>query len=125
VLLRPIAYRALAKLPANRYPSAKELLADLEAARLQIFPTGSVTGATDATLTTHFRSRSKKVRCAPFHSTLVNEASSSSLSSFHKFAKRLTSFLATGHENHIAVLPLQAAQRSATDAVAQGLMDFL
>src|SRR5712692_238530 len=59
-LLQPITYRALSKKPEHRYASAKEMLADLEAARLQITtaPPGTVQDA--ATLTNAVSARELK-----------------------------------------------------------------
>src|SRR5713226_4585353 len=59
-LLQPIAYRALSKKPEHRYANAKEMLADLEAARLQIAaaPAGALQDT--ATLTSAVSARELK-----------------------------------------------------------------
>ncbi len=144
-LLRPIALQALAKKPENRYPSAKELLADLEAVRLQITNPGYANGANDPTLTNVISARDLK-KIAQHASTPRWSAGTSQDAPSRRglyivvaalglaliallvpqVRERLATLLTSGRENHIAVLPFDnLGNDPANEAVAEGLMDSM
>lgn len=143
--LRPVAYKALSKQPEHRYPTAKELLSDLEAARSQIFPTGSLAGSNTLT-ETHVVSDRDLKKFAEHASTPRWSAGTAQTPSRHtgmylslaavglallslavpQIRERVATLLSTSRENHIAVLPFDnPGNDPATDAVAQGLVDSM
>jgi serine/threonine protein kinase/tetratricopeptide (TPR) repeat protein len=143
--LRPVAFKALSKQAEHRYPTAKELLSDLEAARAQIFPTGSIAGPNDLTQTNMVSDRALKKfaehASTPRWSTGATQSPSRPIGVYLSLAavglallslavpqvrERLAALLSTGRENHIAVLPFDnPGNDPATEAVAQGLVDSM
>ena len=143
--LRPVAFKALSKKPEHRYPTAKELLNDLEAARSRIFPTGTVAGGNDLTQTNFVSDRDLKKfaehASTPRWSTGTTEKPPRRLGIYVALAaagiallslavpqvrERVSALLSTGGENHIAVLPFDnPGNDPATEAVAQGLVDSM
>lgn len=143
--LRPVAYKALSKQPDHRYPTAKELLNDLEAARSQIFPSGSVVGGSDLTQTNVVSDRDLKKfaenASTPRWSTGTTQKPPRRIAMYLALAaaalvaislavpqvrERAAALLSSGRENHIAVLPFDnPGNDPAAEAVAQGLMDSI
>ena len=144
-LLQPVAYRALSKKPEFRYPTGKEMLADLETAKLEIANRPAAAMEEGATLS--------KVVFSSYLKEFVERASTPrwSTAPLKKISTRkgiyaglavvlmavagllvpqvrqwLANLLAPGGENHIAVLPFDNIGNDPTnDLVAQGLMDSL
>jgi serine/threonine protein kinase/tetratricopeptide (TPR) repeat protein len=152
-LLQPIALHGLAKEVAHRYPEAKAMLADLEAARAQF--TSSGLPLDEPTLTTAAIPSAALKEVISHASTPRWQASSSALAAANKpkgrriapyfFAalaavvlaavsllfppvrQRAASILSGGGgEKHVAVLPFDnIGNDPANEAVAEGLMDSL
>jgi eukaryotic-like serine/threonine-protein kinase len=141
--LRPIAYRALSKDANNRYPSAKEMLADLETARRQITvsaPSGNeatlskVTSARDLKRYAEEAAKPRWATAAP-ETPWYRRGLYISLTTFAllllslavpQVRDRVASLLTTGRVNHIAVLPFDTPGNDPnTEAMAQGLMDSM
>jgi serine/threonine protein kinase/Flp pilus assembly protein TadD len=140
--LQRIIYRALSKEPATRYPTCREMLADLEAFRSHLGPVSASSSA---------GSQSSGRASADFRKT-VERASSTMLfphpsgrgtwqrwlagigaaalvlvlfSLIPALRDRISSFFGR-HEEHVAVLPFENVSNSPADeAVSQGLMDSL
>jgi serine/threonine-protein kinase len=143
--LHPVAYRALSKDVQTRYPSAKEMLADLEDVRQQITASHSSVAPNDATLSrvTSARDLKKYAEQAakPRWTSTAGSAPSSRRGLYialtaisllllsliiPQVRDRLASLLTTGRANHIAVLPFDTVGSDPeTEAVAQGLMDSM
>lgn len=138
----PIAYRALAKQVEHRYPTAKELLADVEQARMQI--TASAIGPDEKTRTSAITARELKqyaeYASAPRWGAGVPQKTSKRwlylavatavvlllAMLVPPVRKRVTGLVAPQEENHIAVLPFDnIGGDAANDAMAAGLMDSL
>jgi serine/threonine protein kinase/tetratricopeptide (TPR) repeat protein len=144
-VLRAIAYRALSKEPEHRYPSAKEMLADLQSARQQITDVPDDAPENAVTQTTTVSSRELKEvaerASTPRWQTTAPQKPTSKrilyvvLSLFLLAAisllipdvrERLAAFLTSSNERHIAVLPFDnIGNDPANEAVAQGLMESL
>ena len=144
-VLQPIAYRALSKKPEHRYPNAKEMLGDLEMARLQIIAAPSGTAQEAATLTSAVSARELKEfaehASTPRWQTATPQKPTSRRGLYVFFVgvllavasllvpqvrERLAGLLTASRENHIAVLPFDnIGNDPANEAVAQGLMDSL
>jgi eukaryotic-like serine/threonine-protein kinase len=144
-VLRAIAYRALSKEPEHRYPSAKEMLADLQSARQQItdVPDGAPENAVTQTTTISSRELKEVAERAstPRWQTTAPQKPTSKrilyvvLSLFLLAAisllipdvrERLAALLTSSNERHIAVLPFDnIGNDPANEAVAQGLMESL
>lgn len=142
---RPVAYKALAKQPEHRYPSAKELLADLESIQQQLTASSNAAGMDAATLTNVVSPQElRKIAShasTPRWSTSTSQPRPSRRGLYITFAvlslallslllpqvrERLAALLATGRENHIAVLPFDTLGNDpANDALAQGLMESM
>lgn len=144
-LLRPIAYKALSKEVEHRYPSAKEILADLESVRLQITSSGVPAAQDAATLTSSISAQELKKIAA--HASTPRWSSSSRprkdsrrwlyvssavvcalLASLLVPSVRdhLASLFTGTRENHVAVLPFDNLDNDpANEAIAQGLMESL
>jgi serine/threonine protein kinase/tetratricopeptide (TPR) repeat protein len=139
--VQPVAYRALSKKPANRYPSADEMLRDLEAALAEI--TSSPAPGEEPTVTQSVGARELKAY-------MVNASTPSWTASNPKTIRRLliasvgvvlaaigVSFLPpvrerfaglayAGSEKHIAVLPFaNVGNDPEYEPVAKGLMDSM
>jgi eukaryotic-like serine/threonine-protein kinase len=154
-LLQPIALHGLAKDVAHRYPNAKEMVADLEAARAQISSSGVSldaptltqsapsaalkdvishastprwqTGST-ATEVAAASSMQKTIRMAPYFFLLLAAVVLGAVSLlFPSVRQRAANLLSgTGGEKHVAVLPFDnIGNDPANEAVAEGLMDSL
>jgi serine/threonine protein kinase/tetratricopeptide (TPR) repeat protein len=143
--IRPIAYKALAKQPENRYPSGKEILEDLEAVRQQVASSESTAGMEADTLTSVVPP--KELRKVISHASTPRWASPASQPiasnrglyiTFGVVAlallslllpsvrERLSTLLAAGRENHIAVLPFDTlGDDPSNEALAQGLMESM
>lgn len=144
-LFQPIALRALSKKPEFRYATAKEMLADLEAAKLQISSRTAIAAEEGATLTSATPARDLKEfverASTPRWPTAAQQGTRSRKPLYAGLAiavlavgslllpqvrERLANLLATGGENHIAVLPFDnIGNDPASEAVAEGLMDSL
>jgi serine/threonine protein kinase/tetratricopeptide (TPR) repeat protein len=144
-VLRAVAYRALSKEPEHRYPSAKEMLADLQSARQQITDVPDDAPENAVTQTTTVSSRELKEvaerASTPRWQTTAPQKPTSKrilyvvLSLFLLAAisllipdvrERLAAFLTSSNERHIAVLPFDnIGNDPANEAVAQGLMESL
>src|SRR5260370_315754 len=145
-LLQPIAYRALSKKPEHRYSNAKEMLADLEAARLQITSEPTCTLQDAATLTNAISARELK-EAAERASTPRWQTASQKKSRALVYAtigvaggailiaglllitplrERAVALFHSGGESHIAVLPFDNIGKDpANEAAAAGVMDWL
>jgi len=153
VLLQPIALHGLAKDVAHRYPDAKEMLADLEAARVQFTSSGlpldepTLTGAvipsaalkdvishastprwqaSSAAVAAVSKPKSRAV--APyFFAALAAVVLAAGSLLFPAVRQRAASILSgSGGEKHVAVLPFDnIGNDPANEAVAEGLMDSL
>jgi eukaryotic-like serine/threonine-protein kinase len=144
-VLRTIAYHALSKEPEHRYPSAKEMLVDLEAARQQItdVPEGTLQDAATQTTTVSARELKEAAERAstPRWQTTAPRTQPSKLVLYALLAlvllaaisllvpdvrERLALLLTASGERHIAVLPFDnIGNDPANEAVAQGLMESL
>src|SRR5713101_603171 len=145
-LLQPIAYRALSKKPEHRYSDAKEMLADLEAARLQIKTAPAGTPQDAATLTNAVSAReleqaaerastprwqtaSQQKSRAPVYATvglLGGAILVSGLLLITPLRERAAALLHSGGESHIAVLPFDnIGNDPSNEVLAAGLMDSL
>src|SRR4029077_6489908 len=152
-LLQPIALHGLAKDVAHRYPDAKEMLADLEAARVQFTSSGlpldepTLTGAAIPSpglkdLISHAStprwqassaavaavSKPKSRAVAPyFFAALAAVALAAGSLLFPAVRQRAASILSgSGGEKHVAVLPFDnIGNDPQNEAVAEGLMDSL
>jgi eukaryotic-like serine/threonine-protein kinase len=152
-LLQPIALHGLAKDVAHRYPDAKEMLADLEAARAQFTSSGlpldepTLTGtaipsaalkdvishastprwqASSAAIAAASKPESRAV--APyFFAVLAAVVLAAGSLLFPAVRQRAASILSgSGGEKHVAVLPFDnIGNDPANEAVAEGLMDSL
>lgn len=136
--IRPIVYRALAKVSAQRYPSADEMLGDLERVRAEIasapaLPEGAtVTRAVSArelrkyvegASTPRWTGAKKKSRSFLFGAAAIVLAGAAVLL-LPPVRERLLGFAYAGSEKHIAVLPFDSpGNDSEYQLVAQGLMD--
>ena len=153
VLLQPIALHGLAKDVAHRYPDAKEMLADLEAAHVQFTSSGlpldepTLTGAaipsaalkdvishastprwqaSSAAVAAVSKPKSRAV--APyFFAALAAVVLAAGSLLFPAVRQRAASILSgSGGEKHVAVLPFDnIGNDPANEAVAEGLMDSL
>lgn len=137
--LRPIAYRALAKLPEHRYPSAKAMLGDLEAAHKQITATTPPNETEESTIIPaqlkQYAERasssawSKSARPRPFrwlYSFVATAAVLTILSLTPPIRQRLAALISAPTRVHIAVLPFDTAgNESGNDVLAAGLTDAL
>jgi len=143
--IRPLAYKALAKQPENRYLSAKEILADLETVRQQVVSSESAAGMEADTLTSAISPQ--ELRKIVSHATTPRWVSSTSqpLGSrrglylvlgvavlvvfsllLPQVRERLSILLSPGRENHIAVLPFDNLGNDPSgDALAQGLVESM
>ncbi|HEX9233057.1 MAG TPA: protein kinase [Candidatus Acidoferrum sp.] len=152
-LLQPIALHGLAKDVTHRYPDAKEMLADLEAARAQFTSSGlpldepTLTGAAipSAALkdvishasTPRWQASSAAVAAASkpksravapyFFAVLAAVVLATGSLLFPAVRQRAASILSgSGGEKHVAVLPFDnIGNDPANEAVAEGLMDSL
>lgn len=144
-VLCPIAYRALAKQAEHRYPTAKELLAELEAVRLQFSVSNVPIGPNEATRATAVSARDLKqyaeLASTPRWAATSLPAKKSRRGLYIALAvvvlllasllaapvrERLAAVLTTPVENHIAVLPFDnLGGDPANEVVAAGLMDAL
>jgi serine/threonine protein kinase/tetratricopeptide (TPR) repeat protein len=151
-LLQPIALHGLAKDAAHRYPDAKEMLTDLEAARAQFATSGlpldepTLTHATPSAALKDVISHASTPRwqassaalpaaskpkgrtAAPYFfavlAALLLAAGSLLFPSVRQRAANLLS--GAGGEKHVAVLPFDnIGNDPANEAVAEGLMDSL
>jgi serine/threonine-protein kinase len=143
--LLPIAYRALSKDAHSRYPSAREMLADLEIGQQQLTACGRLATGNEATLFQVTSARDLKryaeEAAKPRWSTATPQApwyrrglyvSVAMIAVlmlsllFPQIRERLAGLLTTGRVNHIAVLPFDTVGNDpATEAMAQGLMDSM
>jgi len=139
--IRPIVYRALAKLPEERYASASEMLQDLERARAEIssapVPADEVTltqavsarelrkyveGASTPRWTASPKKKYGNFLFAVVAIVLVGAA----LLPFSRVRQGLLGFAYAGVEKHIVVLPFESSGNDPEyEPVAQGLMDSL
>jgi serine/threonine protein kinase/tetratricopeptide (TPR) repeat protein len=144
-VLRAIAYRSLSKEPGHRYPSAKEMLGDLESARSQITSTPDSVPENALTQTTTISARQLKEvaerASTPLWQTTAPQKPTSKRILYVVAAvillavisllipdvrERLAAFLTASNERHIAVLPFDnIGNDPANEAVAQGLMESL
>src|SRR5262249_43500719 len=142
-LLQPIAYRALSKKPEFRYATAKEMLADLESAKLQMTSRGAATQEEGATLSQAISARDLKQIAERASTPRWLTATPGKFSSrkllyggmvvailamaallVPQVRDRLASLLVAGSKNHIAVFPFDnIGNNPANEAVADGLMD--
>ena len=145
--LRGVVFRALSKEPAYRYSNAKEMLADLEAVRGQLNPSGNaaaldaatITGARSAQELKQFAERAAAPRWQtqpanpsrksawlfyPLLAAVVIGATSLLFPTVRQRAAALLS--SSGGQRHIAVLPFDnLGNDPANELLAQGLMDSL
>src|SRR5438445_1217838 len=152
-LLQPIALHGLAKDVAHRYPDAKEMLADLEAARAQFTSSGlpldepTLTGAAissaalkdvishastprwqPSSAAVAAASKPKSRVAAPYlFAVLAAVVLAAGSLLFPAVRQRAASILSSsGGEKHVAVLPFDnIGNDAANEAVAEGLMDSL
>jgi serine/threonine-protein kinase len=152
-LLQPIALHGLAKDVAHRYPDAKEMLADLEAARAQFTSSGlpldepTLTGAAipsaalkdvishastprwqPSSAAVAAASKPKSRVAAPYlFAVLAAVVLAAGSLLFPAVRQRAASILSSsGSEKHVAVLPFDnIGNDPANEAVAEGLMDSL
>ena len=152
-LLQPIALHGLAKDVTHRYPDAKEMLADLEAARAQFTSSGlpldepTLTGAAipsaalkdvishastprwqGSSAAVAAASKPKSRAVAPyFFAVLAAVVLATGSLLFPAVRQRAASILSgSGGEKHVAVLPFDnIGNDPANEAVAEGLMDSL
>jgi serine/threonine protein kinase/tetratricopeptide (TPR) repeat protein len=140
-LLQPILYRALSKKPENRYPSADEMLRDLEAARAEIISSPALPA--EPTLTRAITPRMLKQymenATTPSWTTGVSKKTKwLVLGSFGMFVAAIAAFLLppmrerfaglayASSEKHIAVLPFTNSSNDPEyQPVADGLMDSM
>jgi serine/threonine-protein kinase len=131
--LQRIVYHALAKNPAERYQSCRELLADLEKVKAaDSAPTISSRGeglgkylkqASSSALPAMSRKRSWRW---PIAAASVLVLLVAVLLFVPQVRQRVGDFLAAGTEKHIAVLPFEnIGKNPANEPLAQGLMDSL
>jgi eukaryotic-like serine/threonine-protein kinase len=137
--IQPIVYRALAKMPSQRYPSADEMLRDLERAQAEIAAT---TVRDEATLTRAVSSRELRkfidgastprwtVAKKKSRGFLLGAAgfvlAGAALLMLPAVREGLLGFAYAGVEKHIAVLPFEASANDPEyQPIAQGLMDSL
>jgi serine/threonine protein kinase/tetratricopeptide (TPR) repeat protein len=142
-LLQPILYRALSKTPEHRYPSATEMLADLENVQSQLTATTESPDASGATLTSKTPARDLK-RFVEHASTPQWPSARPKKSSWPVFTgiavavvaavtllafaarDRIAGAFASANAKHIAVLPFDNIGNDQANAVvAEGLMDSL
>ncbi len=143
--IRPIAYKALAKQPEHRYPSAKEMAADLETVQQQITSPQVAAGMEAETLTSVIPAN--ELRKIVIHASTPRWTSSTSQPAASRrglyialgtavlvvlslllpqVRERLATLLSPGRENHIAVLPFDnLGNDPSSDALAQGLVESM
>jgi eukaryotic-like serine/threonine-protein kinase len=139
--IQPVAYRALAKIPGQRYPDAGAMLVDLEKARAQITssadalegPTltrvisaGEMRKYIDGASTPRWADKeSKRSRVAAFLSVGAALAVAVALL-FPSVRDNLFGLTYAGSEKHIAVLPFESPGSDPNfRLVADGLMDSM
>ena len=145
--LQPIAYRALSKEPEHRYPSGKEMQAELQAARAVISGPGAATIHDSGRMRTPSASELKWVaeRASKPRWAGPEAGAGKSKKSWitagvllaalvlagvalqsERVRMAISRLFASGAQQHIAVLPFENVGGDATnEAVAQGLMDSL
>lgn len=143
--IRPIAYKALAKEAEHRYPSAREILADLESVRQQITSPHVAAGTEADTLTSVISPEElKKISShasTPRWTSTLSPSPKSRRGVYVVFAavtllllglllpqvrERLSGLLSPNRNNHIAVLPFDTLGNDpSTDVLAQGLMESM
>jgi serine/threonine protein kinase/tetratricopeptide (TPR) repeat protein len=141
VALQPILYRALSKKPANRYPSAAEMLRNLEAARAEIIssrtapaePTAShaitprelkhyVQNASTPAWTTGGSTKNRWIAVGSLGIILAAIA----VLFLPPMRDRFAGLAYASSEKHIAVLPFTTSRDDPEyQAVAEGLMDSM
>jgi serine/threonine-protein kinase len=139
--LQPILYRALSKKPENRYPSADEMLRDLEAARAEMI--SSPAAPAEPTLTRAITPRELKQymqnAATPSWTTGISKKTKwLLLGSFGLLFAAMAAFLlppvrdrfaglaSASSEKHIAVLPFgNSGNDPEYQTVADGLMDTM
>jgi len=152
-LLQPIALHGLAKEVAHRYPDAKEMRADLEAARAQFtssglpldeptltgaaIPSGALKDVISHASTPRWQASSAAVAAASkpksravapyFFAVLAAVVLAAGSLLFPAVRQRAASILSSsGGEKHVAVLPFDnIGNDPANEAIAEGLMDSL
>jgi len=140
--LQRIVYRALSKEPATRYPTCREMLADLEAFRRDLGPVSvsSLVGSqASSRASSDFRKTLERAsstmlfpRASPREAWLRWLAGIGAaalvivaLALIPALRDRITSLFGR-HEEHVAVLPFEnIGSDPANEAVSQGLMDSL
>jgi eukaryotic-like serine/threonine-protein kinase len=139
--LQPILYRALSKKPENRYPSADEMLRDLEAARTEIISSPSL--PEEATLTRAITPRMLKQfmenASTPSWTTGISKKTKwlllgsvallfAAMGSFllPPVRERFAGLAYAASEKHIAVLPFTNSSNDPEyQPVTEGLMDSM
>lgn len=144
-LLQPIALRALSKKPEFRYATAKEMLADLESATLEMTSRPTASPEEMATLSKAISAHDLKGLAErastprwptaapqkvssrkPLYASLAIVAVAVASLLVPQVRERLANLLTASSENHIAVLPFEnIGNDAANEAVAEGLMDSL
>ena len=139
--IKPIVYRALAKVPGQRYANAGEMLQDLERARAEVESTPPVPDEATRTQTISARElrkyvegastprwragQNKKSRRILFGVAAIVVAGAAFLS-FSRVREGLLGFAYADLEKHIVVLPFENSGNDPEyQPVAQGLMDSL
>jgi serine/threonine protein kinase/tetratricopeptide (TPR) repeat protein len=139
--LQPILYRALSKKPEDRYPTADEMLSDLESAQVEIISSACLPAEVTLTRAITPRELKQYVQNAstPRWSTGVSKKSKwlllgSVVPLFAALAvfllplvrERFAGLAYAGSENHIAVLPFaNSGDDPEYQPVAAGLMDSM
>jgi eukaryotic-like serine/threonine-protein kinase len=139
--IQPIVYRALAKVPSQRYPSAEEMLRDLERARTEFAATPNVPEEQTLTRAISARELRKYVEGASTPRWNAGQSKQSRRFLFGVAAivligaallllppvrQGLLGLAYAGSEKHIAVLPFENSGNDPDyELVGQGLMDSL
>jgi serine/threonine protein kinase/tetratricopeptide (TPR) repeat protein len=145
VALQAIAYRALSKKPEHRYPTAKEMLADLEAVNERVSPLSAAAWSGDKTMAAgslrdlkefvEYASTPRWPTAPPpkpvwrrglFVGLAAFVVVLSSLLLIPQVRERLSALLPSSRENHIAVLPFDnLGNNPADETVAEGLVESM